>query len=307
MDNTTDKQHFSRETDSENITWLCFDKADTGTNVLNPEVFAELDGHLKAIAAECPRGLVILSGKANGFIAGADIKSFTRVKTEQQARELLKAGQEVFNRLAALPFPTVALIHGFCLGGGTELALACRYRVTRDDPGTRLGLPEVKLGIHPGWGGSARMVPLIGGIKAMDLILSGRSVDGRTGKRMGLVDSVVPERHLRAAACKIILDAPPAYRAGFIDRLSNHPVVRPLLARVFRKQVARRASQQHYPAPYAMIDIWRKHANDQPAHARRRGSLAGATGHRPDGAEPGARIFPAGATQGAWQGQDLQA
>jgi 3-hydroxyacyl-CoA dehydrogenase/enoyl-CoA hydratase/3-hydroxybutyryl-CoA epimerase len=264
MDNTTDKQHFSRETDHENIVWLCFDKADAGTNVLNPEVFAELDAHLQAIAAERPRGLVILSGKANGFIAGADIKSFTGVKTERQAQELLQTGQEVFNRLAALPFPTVALIHGFCLGGGTELALACRYRVTRDDPGTRLGLPEVKLGIHPGWGGSARMVPLIGGIKAMDLILSGRSVDGRTGKRMGLVDMVVPERHLRAAARKMVLDAPPAYRAGIIDRLSNHPVVRPLLARVFRKQVARRASQQHYPAPYAMIDIWQKHANDQP-------------------------------------------
>jgi len=264
MDKTTDKRHFSRETDSENIVWLCFDKADAGTNVLSPEVFAELDAHLQAIAAERPHGLVILSGKANGFIAGADINSFTRVKTERQAQELLQTGQEVFNRLAALPFPTVALIHGFCLGGGTELALACRYRVTRDDPGTRLGLPEVKLGIHPGWGGSARMVPLIGGIKAMDLILSGRSVDGRTGKRMGLVDRVVPERHLRATARKMILDTPPPFKAGFIDRISNSFLARPLLARIFRKQVAKRATRQHYPAPYAMIDIWRKHANDQP-------------------------------------------
>jgi 3-hydroxyacyl-CoA dehydrogenase/enoyl-CoA hydratase/3-hydroxybutyryl-CoA epimerase len=265
MDNSTDQRHFSSETDSDNIVWLCFDKADAGTNVLSPEVFAEFDEQLQAIAAERPRGLVILSGKANGFIAGADIKSFTRVKTERQAQELLKTGQDVFNRLAALPFPTVALIHGFCLGGGTELALACRYRITRDDPGTRLGLPEVKLGIHPGWGGSARMVPLIGGIKAMDLILSGRSVDGRSARRMGLVDRVVPERHLRSAACKIILEAPPPFRAGLIDRLSNSFLARPLLARIFRKQVAKRASRQHYPAPYAMIDIWRKHANDQQA------------------------------------------
>jgi len=264
MDNTTDKQHFSRETDSENIVWLCFDKADAGTNVLSPEVFAELDEHLLAIAAESPRGLVILSGKANGFIAGADIRSFTRVKTERQAQELLQTGQEVFNRLAALPFPTVALIHGFCLGGGTELALACRYRVTRDDPGTRLGLPEVKLGIHPGWGGSARMVPLIGGIKAMDLILSGRSVDGRSARRMGLVDMVVPERHLRAAARKMALEAPPPFKAGLVDRLSNSFVARPLLARIFRMQVAKRVSRQHYPAPYAMIDIWQKYASDQP-------------------------------------------
>ena len=172
-------------------------------------------------------------------------------------------GQDVFNRLEALPFPTVALIHGFCLGGGTELSLACRYRVTRDDPGTRLGLPEVKLGIHPGWGGSARMVPLIGGLKAMDLILSGRSIDGRTGRRMGLVDMVVPERHLLDAARKMVLEAPPPHQPAWYDRLSNHVLLRPLLARVFAKQVAKRAPKNHYPSPYAMIDIWRQHATDK--------------------------------------------
>ena len=256
--------HFRVETDSDDIAWLHFDKADGGTNVLNFEVFEQLDRHLQTLAADCPRGLVILSDKPNGFIAGADITAFTKITTAKQAVELLETGQEVFNRLAALPFPSVALIHGFCLGGGTELALACRYRVSRDDPGTRLGLPEVRLGIHPGWGGSARMVPLIGGLKAMDLILSGRSVDGRTGKRMGLVDSVVPERHLRAAARKLVLEAPPPRRPGWLDLLANTAVVRPLLAAVFRRQVAKRASPQHYPAPYAMIDIWRRHATDQP-------------------------------------------
>lgn len=255
--------HFKVATDSDNIAWLHFDKADGGTNVLNFEVFEQLDRHLQTLAAECPRGLVILSDKPNGFIAGADIAAFTKITTAQQAVELLETGQEVFSRLAALPFPTVALIHGFCLGGGTELALACRYRVCRDDPGTRLGLPEVRLGIHPGWGGSARMVPLIGGLKAMDLILSGRSVDGHTGKRMGLVDTVVPERHLRAAARKLVLEAPPARRPGWLDRLSNTAVARPLLAAVLRKKVAKRASPQHYPAPYAMIDIWRRHATDK--------------------------------------------
>ncbi len=265
MTETNAPAHFHVETDSDNIAWLHFDKADAGTNVLSIEVFEQLDLHLQQIAAQCPRGLVVLSDKSNGFIAGADITSFTKVTTEQQALDLLNTGQAVFNRLEAMPFPTVALIHGFCLGGGMELSLACRYRVTRDDPGTRLGLPEVRLGIHPGWGGSARMVPLIGGLKAMDLILSGRSVDGRQGKRLGLVDMVVPERHLHAAARKMIIDSPPQYRAGFIDRLGNNALVRPLLAWVFRKQVAKRASRQHYPAPYAMIDIWRKHANDKTA------------------------------------------
>ena len=264
MENTN-HIHFRAETDSDNIVWLHFDKADGATNVLNAEVFAQLDQHLQNIAAQCPRGLVILSDKANGFIAGADITAFTKVKSKKQALDFLRMGQDVFNRLEALPFPTVALIHGFCLGGGTELSLACRYRVSRDDPGTRLGLPEVKLGIHPGWGGSARMVPLLGGLKAMDLILSGRSIDGRTGKRMGLVDMVVPERHLQDAARKLVFDAPQPHQPAWYDRLSNNFLVRPLLASVFAKQVAKRASKQHYPSPYAMIDIWRKHATDKTA------------------------------------------
>ncbi len=259
-----EQTHFRAETDNDNIVWLHFDKADSGTNVLNFEVFAQLDRQLQQIAAQQPRGLVILSDKPNGFIAGADITAFTNISTAQQARELLQTGQDVFHRLAALPCPTVAMIHGFCLGGGTELALACRYRVCRDDPGTRLGLPEVRLGIHPGWGGSARMVPLIGGLKAMDLILSGRSVDGRTGKRMGLVDQVAPQRHLQTAARRLVLEAPAPHRPGWLDRLSNNPAVRPLLATVLRKQVAKRARPQHYPAPYAMIDIWRRHATNQP-------------------------------------------
>ena len=263
MENTTENVHFKVATDDDNIVWLHFDKADAGTNVLNAEVFDQLDQHLQKIAAQSPRGLVILSDKANGFIAGADITAFTRIKTSDEALGFLHRGQEVFNRLEALPFPTVALIHGFCLGGGTELSLACRYRVTRDDPGTRMGLPEVKLGIHPGWGGSARMVPLIGGLKAMDLILSGRSIDGRTGKRMGLVDLVVPERHMRAAARKLVMESPPPHQPGLLDRLSNNSLLRPLLARVFSQQVAKRAPRNHYPSPYAMIDIWRKHATDK--------------------------------------------
>ena len=268
MTDSTAQEHFTLEIDADNIAWLTFDKADTGTNVLSLDVFAQLDRRLQEIATKRPRGLVILSAKPNGFIAGADITSFTRVTTEQQALDLLNTGQDVFNRLEALPFPTVAMIHGFCLGGGMELALACRYRVTRDDHGTRLGLPEVRLGIHPGWGGSARLVPLIGAIKAMDLILSGRTVDGRSGRRMGFVDLVVPERHLRGAARKLVVEAPPPCRPGFIDRLTNHALVRPLLAGVMRKQVARRASRLHYPAPYAMIDVWRKHANNKPAMLR---------------------------------------
>jgi 3-hydroxyacyl-CoA dehydrogenase/enoyl-CoA hydratase/3-hydroxybutyryl-CoA epimerase len=254
--------HFRTETDSDNIVWLHVDKAGSGTNTFSTEVLNELDRELQSIAARSPRGLVILSDKSNGFIAGADIESFTRIETEAQALEFLQLGQAVFNRLAAYSVATVALIHGFCLGGGTELALACRYRVARDDAGTRLGLPEVRLGIHPGWGGSVRLTPLVGGLKAMDLMLTGRTLAGFQAKRIGLVDSVAPERQLRAAARRLILEAPAPARPGWLDRLSNSAVARPLLAAVMRRQVARRAPREHYPAPYQLIDIWQKHAND---------------------------------------------
>jgi 3-hydroxyacyl-CoA dehydrogenase/enoyl-CoA hydratase/3-hydroxybutyryl-CoA epimerase len=255
--------NFKPVTDDDGIVWLHFDKADSTTNTLTIEILQELDGLLQKIAAQCPRGLIILSDKNNGFIAGADIKSLiSSVHTEQQALDLLKLGQGVFNRLAAFTVPTVALIHGFCLGGGTELALACRYRVARDDPGTRLGLPEVRLGIHPGWGGSVRLPQLIGSIKAMDLILSGRTIDGRRAKRFGLVNQIVPERHLKNAARKLVLETPPSFKMGFIDRLSNSFPARQVLAVIFRQQVAKRASKLHYPAPYAMIDVWQKYTGD---------------------------------------------
>jgi 3-hydroxyacyl-CoA dehydrogenase / enoyl-CoA hydratase / 3-hydroxybutyryl-CoA epimerase len=262
MNIPSEQHHFHLETDNDDIVWLHMDKADAGTNVLGSEVLRELDRHLEAIASRSPRGLVILSDKANGFIAGADIHEFTRIRNEDEALELVRLGQSAFNRLGALGFPTVALIHGFCLGGGLELALACRYRVALDSPGTRLGLPEVRLGIHPGFGGSVRLTPLVGGLKAMDLMLSGRSIDARQARRIGLVDLVVPQRHLRDAARKRLLDAPPPVRPGWQDRLSNHSLVRPLLARVLRRQVASKATRLHYPAPYALIDIWQKYADD---------------------------------------------
>jgi 3-hydroxyacyl-CoA dehydrogenase/enoyl-CoA hydratase/3-hydroxybutyryl-CoA epimerase len=262
MNIVTEQHHFRSETDNDAIVWLHMDMADAGTNVLGSEVLRELDRHLESLAARSPRGLVILSDKANGFIAGADIHEFTRIRNEAEALELVRLGQSVFNRLAALGFPSVALIHGFCLGGGLELALACRYRVALQDPGTRLGLPEVRLGIHPGFGGSVRLTPLVGGLKAMDLMLSGRSVDARQARRIGLVDRVAPERHLRDAARRLVLDAPPPARPGWRDRLSNHALLRPLVARLLRRQVAAKASPRHYPAPYALIDLWQKYADD---------------------------------------------
>lgn len=260
MNNKTD---LHTHIDDDNIAWLHFDKQGSGTNVLSASVLETFYETLLELVECKPRGLVILSDKKNGFIAGADVREFTQLENYDQALDAIQRGQAVFDRLAALPFPTVALIHGFCLGGGLELSLACRYRIARDDRGTRLGLPEVRLGIHPGFGGSVRLTPLVGALHAMDLMLSGRTVDGRAAKRMGLVDHALPDRHLRTAARTLIMNPPPPHRPSRLQALTNHAWVRPLLARVFEHQVAKKARKEHYPAPWALIDLWREHADSE--------------------------------------------
>jgi 3-hydroxyacyl-CoA dehydrogenase / enoyl-CoA hydratase / 3-hydroxybutyryl-CoA epimerase len=249
--------------DEDNVAWLHLDKHGTGTNVLSASLLEALYAELTQFDENPPRGLIIVSDKSNGFVAGADVREFSKLENHDQAVNAIQRGQEVFNYLEALPFPTVALIHGFCLGGGLELALACRYRIARDDTATRLGLPEVRLGIHPGFGGSVRLTRLVGALHAFDLMLSGRAVNGRTAKRMGIVDYVLPERHMKTAALSMILDPPFPHRAGKLQALANHAWVRPLLAIIFRQQVGKRARADHYPAPYALIDVWRHHADQK--------------------------------------------
>ncbi len=255
--------HWYTETDGDGIVWLHLDKADAATNVLSAEVLQELQGLLGEIESRAPRGLVFLSDKANGFIAGADVSEFTKLTDASDARRAIGAGQGVMDRIDALPFPTVAMIHGFCLGGGLELSLACRYRVAEDAPATRLGLPEVMLGIHPGFGGSVRAVRTLGAPAAMDLMLTGRTVSARAARRIGLVDHVAPLRHLRAAARSLVLNPPSPQRPGLTARAAGNALVRPWLARYLRRKVAAKAPKEHYPAPYALIEIWERYA-DQP-------------------------------------------
>jgi len=262
MADHTDYRHWRLTTDAKRIAWLAADKMDAGANVLSKEVLEELQIIVDALAIERPQGLVIHSAKANGFIAGADVKEFTALQNYDEAAALIQRGQSVLDRLEQLPFPTVAMIHGFCLGGGLELALACRYRVAEDDPRTRLGLPEVKLGIHPGFGGTVRLPALIGAPAAMDLMLSGRTVEARAAQRMGLVDYAVPLRQLRRAAEAMVLERPLPHRPPFLQRITNHALVRPLLAPMLRKKVADKAPAQHYPAPYALIDLWSEYMGD---------------------------------------------
>ncbi len=261
---TTKNNNWQRETDAEGIVWLTIDLPGSSTNTLNREVLEELDGILAELEAQRPTGLVIQSAKPN-FIVGADIKEFTRIETMEQARELIHRGQAVVNRLENLRCPTVALIHGFCLGGGLELALGCDYRVADDDQDTRLGLPEVRLGIHPGFGGVARLPRLVGATAAMDMMLTGRSLSARAASKIGLVDYAVPRRHLQRAARQLIKTQPPKRHAGLLSTLGDSALLRPLLARVLRKKVAARARPEHYPAPYALIDIWSEYGTDKPA------------------------------------------
>jgi len=203
-----------------------------------------------------PRGVVILSDKESGFIAGADIKEFPLIQTEEQARDALNLGHAICNGIERLPCPTVALIHGFCLGGGMELALACRYRIADSDPKCKMGLPEVKLGIHPGFGGTVRMIRLIGVMNGMDAMLTGRNISSRVAKKIGLVNYAVPKRHHINAARSIIFKAPKAFKLPFWNRILNHNQVRPHFAKLLIKKVEKKAARAHYPSPFAMIDLW---------------------------------------------------
>ncbi len=255
--------HWRIATDDEGIAWLHFDKHGAAQNTLSRDVITELGTALEEIDGHRPTGLVIVSDKPGNFIVGADINEFTTLTDEATALDLIQQAHRVFNRLADLPMPTVAMIDGYCLGGGTELSLACRYRVAADNDRTRLGLPEVMLGIHPGFGGTARLIETIGAPAGMDLMLTGRSVRPRQARSRGLVDMAVPERHLQRAARRMVHKKPaPRQPQWWIKALNSAPA-RPLLAHVMRKKVAARARREHYPAPYALIDLWQQHGGDK--------------------------------------------
>jgi 3-hydroxyacyl-CoA dehydrogenase / enoyl-CoA hydratase / 3-hydroxybutyryl-CoA epimerase len=254
-------RHFRLETDGEGIAWLTFDRAESSTNTFSAEVMAEFKEIIDGLAVSKPRGLVIRSGKASGFIAGADVDEFTRIETVDDAVAIVRRGWDTFNRLAALPFPTLALVRGFCMGGGLELALACRYRVAVDEPGTRFALPEVMLGILPGWGGVMRLPRLVGPNAALDMMMTGRSVDARRAKRIGLVDASVPVRIMDNTARIMILEAPKPHELGLKDRLLNGRA-KPLVAKLALRQLEKKARREHYPAPYAILELWLKHDGD---------------------------------------------
>jgi 3-hydroxyacyl-CoA dehydrogenase/enoyl-CoA hydratase/3-hydroxybutyryl-CoA epimerase len=255
-------KHWRIDSDADGLAWLTLDKAGASTNTLSMEVLDEFALVLDELATLRPKGLVIRSGKPTGFIAGADIEEFLQIRNGEDAKQMVKRGWDAFNRLERLPFPTVALIDGFCMGGGLELALACGYRVAVDHPRTRLALPEVMLGIWPLMGGVMRLPRIVAPPQALDMMLTGRSVDARRARRIGLVDVAVPPRVAENAARMTALRPPAKRRLPFIANLMTMPAARRYIANAARKQVAKRARREHYPAPYAIIDAWEKYDGD---------------------------------------------
>lgn len=260
--NTTDQsfptyKNWRLETDSDGIVWVYIDRQGSKVNTVNREVLEEFASILDLLATDkTHKGMVLASGKEKGFIAGADVSQFTQFKDIEEATALCKEAQRVVKKLEDLKMPTLAMIDGFCLGGGLEISLACRYRIAEESNKTRIGLPEVKLGIHPGWGGTVRLPRLIGAPKALDIILNGKTVSGKVAAKLGIVDAAVPKRQLVHAAKYYILQKPAPHTASAIESLTNQTIMRQILAAYMRREVGKRVSPNHYPAPFLVIDNW---------------------------------------------------
>jgi 3-hydroxyacyl-CoA dehydrogenase/enoyl-CoA hydratase/3-hydroxybutyryl-CoA epimerase len=223
----------------------------------------ELEQIVSTLEKGPPRGLVLQSGKENSFIVGADVREFGLVSSEDEAAEFMREAHKLFARIEAFSFPTAVTIDGYCLGGGLELALCFDYRIARNNDATRLGFPEVRLGIYPAFGGSMRSTRQAGGFQALQLMLTGRMLRARQAKSIGLVDRLVGDHsELRWAARRAVLKGARSKGPSLTARLSNTGPARKFLAGQMRKQTAAKANPKHYPAPFELIEAWEQHGND---------------------------------------------
>jgi 3-hydroxyacyl-CoA dehydrogenase / enoyl-CoA hydratase / 3-hydroxybutyryl-CoA epimerase len=256
-------RNFKLTRDTDGIAWLLFDREGASANTLSADVMQEFETILGELESQRPAGLVIRSAKQSGFIAGADVNEFRGASDPQAVETAIGRAHAVIDRLEALRIPTVAVIHGFCLGGGLEVALACQSRIAVD--GARFGFPEVMLGLHPGLGGTARFTHLINPTQAMTLMLTGRTIDARRAKSLGLVDAICQERHVKNAVKDAVFGRLKHARPGLLTTVLNSALARRLLASRMRKEAEKAAPHRHYPAPYALIDLWEKHGGDKAA------------------------------------------
>jgi 3-hydroxyacyl-CoA dehydrogenase/enoyl-CoA hydratase/3-hydroxybutyryl-CoA epimerase len=256
-------RNFKLTRDADGIAWLLFDREDASANTLSSDVMEEFDKVLGELESQRPAGLVVRSAKKSGFIAGADVNEFRGATDAGMVEGKIARAHAVIDRLEALRVPSVAVIHGFCLGGGLEVALACQSRIAID--GARFGFPEVMLGLHPGLGGTARFTRLVNPVQAMTLMLTGRTIDARRAKSLGLVDAICQERHVKNAVKDAVFGRLKRARPGVLTTVINSGVARGLLASRMRREAAKSAPSEHYPAPYALIDLWEKHGGSKAA------------------------------------------
>lgn len=250
-------QHFTLTRDAEGIAWLLIDRNGKSANTLSAEVIEELGQIVGTLEGNLPKGLVVRSAKPSGFIAGADINEFVGAKDVGDVERTMGRANDICDRLAGLPVPSVAVIHGFCLGGGLEIALACKYRIAID--GARFAFPEIQLGLHPGLGGTARFSHLVDPRVAMERMLTGGNIDTRRAKSIGLVDVVTQERHVRNAVRDAVAGKLRTKKPGWLDGILRMDPVRRILANRMRAATKKSALPQHYPAPYALIDLFEQH------------------------------------------------
>lgn len=256
-------RNFKLTRDSDGIAWLLFDREGASANTLSASVLEEFETVIAALEQDRPAGLVIRSAKPSGFIAGADVNEFRGVTDPREVETQMARAHAVVDRLEAMKVPSVAVIHGFCLGGGLEVALACNTRIAIDN--ARFGFPEVMLGLHPGLGGTARFTHLVSPLEAMTMMLTGKTIDARKAKSLGLVDAVTQERHVLNAVKDAIFGRLRPHKQGLLGKAMNLGPVRGLLANRMRGEAAKTAPKEHYPAPYALIDLWEKHGGDRKA------------------------------------------
>jgi 3-hydroxyacyl-CoA dehydrogenase/enoyl-CoA hydratase/3-hydroxybutyryl-CoA epimerase len=256
-------RNFKLTRDADGIAWLLFDRDGASANTLSADVMEEFDKILGELESQRPAGLVIRSAKKSGFIAGADVNEFRGASDPQAVGTTISRAHAVIDRLEALRVPSVAVIHGFCLGGGLEVALACQMRIAID--GARFGFPEVMLGLHPGLGGTARFTRLVNPVQAMTMMLTGRTIDARRAKSLGLVDAIAQERHVKNAVKDAVFGRLKRARPGALNSILNSGAARGFLASRMRREAAKSAPAEHYPAPYGLIELWEKHGGDKAA------------------------------------------
>jgi 3-hydroxyacyl-CoA dehydrogenase/enoyl-CoA hydratase/3-hydroxybutyryl-CoA epimerase len=268
LDTLPHLKHWTFTVDFEGLGWLTIDTPKSPVNTLSREAITELDTIVTTIEGMIPagelKGVILLSAKDSGFIAGADVTEFDDMADPGVLTGALNRTHKLFDRIEALKVPMVAGIHGFCLGGGLELALCCRYRIAVKDDSTRIGFPEVNLGIFPGFGGSGRSIRQAGPVDAMQMMLTGRMLRAGQARGLNLVDKLVRHRdNLRWEARKAVLQNRTSEEAPFVKRvIAVAKPARKYIADQMRAEAHKKANPEHFPAPYALIDLFEEHGDD---------------------------------------------